>query len=66
MGIETLRAMDKQERQKMAVRCRESTEPFDKRHARAAMQKIYEAADRRVEQKSHGKQCQDQHRHGRV
>ena len=65
-GIETLRAMDKQERREMAARCRESTEPFDKRHARTAMQKIYEAADRRVEQKSHGKQRQDQRRHGRV
>ncbi|HIW73102.1 MAG TPA: glycosyltransferase family 4 protein, partial [Firmicutes bacterium] len=48
-GIEAVRRMDEAQRRETAAFCRESTEPFDRRHTRAAMKEIYAAADRKVQ-----------------
>ena len=47
-GIEAVRRMPEEAKREMAAFCRESTEPFDIRHAREAMREIYAQADRLV------------------
>ena len=65
-GIEVLRELSPQARAAMAVHCRDTVRPFDKRSAGALMQRVYADVERRIGEAEHEKQRIGQHHYGRV
>lgn len=65
-GIEVLRELSPQARAAMAVHCRDTVRPFDKRYAGALMQRVYADVERRIGEAEHEKQRIDQRHYGRV
>lgn len=53
-GMTVMQDMRAQDREKMAVACRDSVKPFGKVYAVAVMRRVYAAMDRRVEEARHG------------
>ena len=65
-GIEVLRELSPQARAAMAVHCRDTVRPFDKRYAGALMQRVYADVERRIGEAEHEKQRIGQRHYGRV